>query len=81
MGVLELARSQTRAVVTNNVRDFRPLHVAAVAPGGAGHYRMLFMASSFRRAKADMGRIVAALEAKLAIYPGDEDLANAEDWL
>ncbi|WP_445147790.1 DUF5615 family PIN-like protein [Baekduia sp. Peel2402] len=25
--VLDLARSQQRAVVTNNVRDFRPLHI------------------------------------------------------
>ena len=34
--VLALARAERRAVVTNNVRDFRPLHVEAViraAPG------------------------------------------------
>ena len=64
--VVELARSQQRAVVTNNVRDFRPLHIAAVQPG---------------RTKADIGGIVAALEAKLRAYPGLEDLANAEEWL
>jgi hypothetical protein len=27
------------------------------------------------------GRIIAALEARLAAYPGDEDLANGECWL
>jgi hypothetical protein len=79
--VLDLARSQQRAVVTNNVRDFRPLHIAAVQPGGAGHYGMVFMSGNFRRAKADIGRIVAVLEAKLSVYPGVEDLANAEEWL
>jgi hypothetical protein len=79
--VLDIARSQRRAVVTNNVRDFRPLHVAAVQPGGAGHYGMVFMAGDFRRTKADTGRIVAALEDKLAGYPGPDDLVNAEDWL
>ena len=79
--VLEIARSQQRAVVTNNVRDFRPLHIAAVQPGGAGHYGMLFMSGNFRRTKADIGRIVAALEAKLQAYPGLEDLASAEEWL
>jgi Domain of unknown function (DUF5615) len=79
--VLDLARSQQRAVVTNNVRDFRLLHVAAVQPGGAGHYGMIFMSGNFRRTKADIGRIVVALEAKLLAYPGLEDLANAEEWL
>jgi len=79
--VLDLARSQQRAVVTNNVRDFRPLHIAAVGAGGAGHYGIIFMASNFRRSKADIGRIADALEEKLKQYPGLEDLANAEDWL
>ncbi len=41
--VLALARAERRAVVTNNVRDFRPLHVEAVLPGGPGHYGMIFM--------------------------------------
>jgi len=79
--VLDIARSQQRAVVTNNVRDFRPLHIDAVQAGGPGHYGMVFMSGSFRRTRADIGRIVVALEAKLAAYPGLEDLANAEEWL
>lgn len=79
--VLDLARSQRRAVVTNNVRDFRPLHIAAVQAGGAGHYGMVFMAGNFRRTKADVGRIADALEVKLEHYPGLEDLANAQEWL
>jgi hypothetical protein len=79
--VLAIARAVRRAIVTSNVRDFRPLHGEAVMPGGPGHFGMIFMPGSYRRTKADMGRIVAALEAKLAQYPGDEDLANGEDWL
>ena len=79
--VLALARAERRAVVTNNVRDFRPLHVEAVMPGGSGHYGMIFMPGNYKRAKSDIGRIVAALEAKLTQYPGEEDLANAEEWL
>jgi hypothetical protein len=39
------------------------------------------MAGNYKRIKNDIGRIVANLETKLAQYPGDEDLANAEDWL
>lgn len=79
--VLDLARSQQRAVVTNNVRDFRPLHIAAIQAGGAGHYGMVFMAGNFHRSKADIGRIADALENRLKQYPGLEDLANAEDWI
>jgi hypothetical protein len=79
--VLDLARSQQRAVVTNNVRDFRPLHIAAVQAGGTGHYGMVFIAGNFRRSKADIGRIADALEQKLKQYPGLGDLADAEEWL
>lgn len=79
--VLALARAEQRAIVTNNVRDFRPMHVEAVMPGGTGHYGMIFMSGDYRRTKSDIGRIIAALEAKLIQYPGDVDLANAEEWL
>jgi hypothetical protein len=36
---------------------------------------------TYRRTKNDVGRIVAALEAKLGRYSGEEDLVNAEEWL
>jgi predicted nuclease of predicted toxin-antitoxin system len=78
--VLALARAERRAIVTNNVRDFRLLHVEAVMPGGPGHFGMIFMSGHYRRTKSDIGRIIAALEAKIAQYPGDEGLANAEEW-
>lgn len=79
--VLALARAERRAVVTNNVRDFRPLHVEAVLPGGRGHYGMIFMSGNYRRTRSDIGRIIAALEAKLIQHPADEALASAEEWL
>jgi predicted nuclease of predicted toxin-antitoxin system len=76
-----LARTERRALVTSNIRDFRPLHVEAVLPGGPGHYGMIFMPGIYRRTKNDIDRIVAALEAKLGQYPGEGDLVNAEAWL
>jgi hypothetical protein len=79
--VMDLARSQRRAVVTNNVVDGGPLHHEAVTPGGMGHFGMVFMPGDYRRTKADIGRIVTALEVKLAEFPGEEDLANGEAWL
>jgi hypothetical protein len=42
---------------------------------------MIFMPGSYRRTRADTGKIVAALEAVLSQYPGDSDLANGEAWL
>jgi hypothetical protein len=79
--VMALARTEQRAVVTNNLDDFRPLHHEAITPGGAGHFGMIFMPGNYRRTKADIGRIVAALQAKLDRHPGDNDLANGETWL
>jgi hypothetical protein len=79
--VLALARAEHRAIVTNNLRDYRPLHNEAIVPGGDGHYGMIFMPGTYRRAKADIGRIIAALEAILAHHPGENDLANGEAWL
>jgi predicted nuclease of predicted toxin-antitoxin system len=79
--VLALARMERRAVVTNNIRDFRPLHVEAVLPGGPGHYGLIFMPGTCRRTKDDIGRIVAVLEVILGQYPGEEGLINAEEWL
>lgn len=78
---LTLARAERRAVIISNVRDFRPLHAETVTPGGPGHYGMIFMSGKYRRAKDDTGKIIAALEDKLAQYPGDDALANAKDWL
>jgi hypothetical protein len=79
--VFDLARPERRAVATNNIVDFRPLHHAAITPGGPGHHGMVFMAGNYRRTKADTGRIVTALDAKLEQYPGEADLANGETWL
>ncbi len=59
----------------------RPLHNDAITAGGPGHFGMVFLPGGYRRTKADTGRIIAALEAKLARYPGENDLANGEDWL
>lgn len=75
------ARAEHRAIVTNNLRDYRPLHSEAIVPGGDGQFGMIFMSGPYRRKKADIGRIIAALEAILAQHPGGNDPANGETWL
>lgn len=79
--VLTLATGEHRAVVTNNIRDFRILHFQAVQPGGPSHFGIVFMAGSYRRTKQDTGRIIRDLESKLAEFPGEDDLAGQETWL
>jgi predicted nuclease of predicted toxin-antitoxin system len=79
--VLALARAEHRAVVTNNLRDFRPLHHEAITPGGPGHYGMIFIPGNYRHTRNDTGKIITALELLLAQYPGDGDLTNGEAWL
>ncbi len=79
--IMVVARAERRAIVTNNLRDYRPLHSEAITPGGQGHFGMIFVPGSYRRTKADTGQIIAALEAKLIQYAGETDLANGEAWL
>ncbi len=79
--VLDVARAEHRAVVTNNLVDFRVLHHEAITPGGPGHYGMVFMAGNYRRTRADIGRIVTELAAKLDQYRGETDLVDGETWL
>ena len=79
--VIALARCEQRAIVTNNLRHFRPLHAELIAPVGAGDAGFVFVHTTYRHTKADVGRLVAALEAKFAEYPGEQDLANAETWI
>jgi hypothetical protein len=79
--VIELAREERRAVVTANVRDYRPRSAAAAMPGRPGHFGMVFIPGSYRITKHDIGRIVRALEAVLAAHASDADLHNQETWL
>lgn len=79
--IMAVARTERRAIVPNNLRDYRPLHSEAITPGDSGHFGMIFIAGNYRRTKADTGRIITALEAKLAQYPGEADLVDGEAWL
>ena len=79
--VVALARSEHRAIVTTNLRDFRPLHAELITPGSAGHSGFVFVPVTIRLTRAALGNLVSALEAKLAAYPGENDLGNGETWL
>ncbi|MGH2894778.1 MAG: DUF5615 family PIN-like protein [Solirubrobacteraceae bacterium] len=84
--VIALARTGQRAVVTTNLRDFRPLHAELVAPGGEGHAGVVYVPTSLRLTRAATGKMVEALEDALAAVPGrrgsrprrDLDLSRAD---
>lgn len=76
--VMDLARVEERAVVTNNVRDFRPRAAQAVL-AGTGHHGMIFLPGAYRRTRRDIGRLIRALHDLLAANPGG--LENREAWL
>jgi hypothetical protein len=42
---------------------------------------MIFVPRSYRRTRADTGRIISALEEKPAQYPGEKDITNGKAWL
>lgn len=72
--VLAAARAEQRALVTENVRDYRPLEVALIA--GGGHHAGLVYTSNrqFPRGHpATAGRLVLALDALLRDRPALRD--------
>ena len=70
--VLELAASQARVLVTDNIQDFRRLE-AAWAAQGRTHSGILYVSTrTFPTSTRRMGRIAAALRARHAAgdWPG-----------
>lgn len=72
---------QRRAIVTENVGDFRPLLAAAVRAGTANYGLVCVSARRFPRAKAAIGRMILALDALLRDHPADDGLRDREVWL
>ena len=77
----EVAYRAVRVLVTDNLQDFLPLHAALMESGG--HHAGLLLASPSRypRAKATLGRWVAALDAYLSTLRGGSNLEDAYAWL
>ena len=74
--VLAAARSEERALVTENVRDFRPLESSLLAAGS--HHAGLVYTSNRRFPRGDpatTGRLVRALDALLRSTPDLRDRA------
>lgn len=78
--VLTVALDQRRAIVTNDIGDFRPL-ASVLLNGGGHHWGMVFVPSTYRPRHRGAGGLVTALAALLEAHPRDDDLQDDEAWL
>jgi hypothetical protein len=76
--VFDTASSEGRAVVTNNVKDFRPI-AARRLQVGASHAGLILVPSTVPRALAATGRLAELIGSAMAANP--HGLADREIWL
>lgn len=79
--LMQLAASDRRALMTNNVRDFTPL-AQTWAAAGLTHYGLIFTSDSkWPRGKNTIDRFVAALDAFMDARPAEDAMLNSIWWL
>lgn len=80
--VFSAAQAEQRAVITENVRDFRLLARDLVAAGGVHHGLVMTTNHRFPRGRRDTaGRLLDALVTLLDATPSDEPPSSRELWL
>ena len=75
---LEVAASEERAVITNNVKDFRPLAGERLAQGRT-HAGLILLPSKRTRTRAPVATLAGAIEKVLHDHP--DGLAGGELWI
>jgi predicted nuclease of predicted toxin-antitoxin system len=76
--VLEVATHEGRAVVTDNIKDFRPLAAEWLAQGRV-HAGLILLPSARTRTRDAMAAIADAIESVLRGHP--EGLSGSERWI
>jgi predicted nuclease of predicted toxin-antitoxin system len=76
--ILEAASTEGRAVVTNNVKDFRPLAAERLARGKM-HAGLILLPSTRTRSRATIGLLAIAIEQVLHDHPNG--LSGSERWI
>jgi len=79
--VLEWAALNGRALVTENVRDFLPLHSERLAAGEHHAGILLTNPRQFPRSTDSIGLFVRSIDAYLKDRPAGSSLADAIEWL
>ncbi len=76
--ILEVAATEERAVITNNVKDFRPLAAARLARGEA-HAGLILLPSTRTGTRDAVETLTDAIEEILREHP--DGLAATERWI
>jgi predicted nuclease of predicted toxin-antitoxin system len=76
--ILEVATSEGRAVVTNNIKDFRPLAAERLARGRT-HAGLILVPSTRTRTRFAITALVSAIQKVLHDHP--DGLPGSERWI
>jgi predicted nuclease of predicted toxin-antitoxin system len=76
--VFDVASSEGRAVVTNNIKDFRPLAAERLAHG-RNHPGLILLPSSRTRTRTAVAILADAIATILRAHP--DGIAGSERWI
>ena len=76
--LLDVANHEGRAVITNNIKDFRPLAAERLAQGRT-HAGLILLPSSRTRTRAAVAGLATAIEQVLSTHP--HGLKDSERWV
>ena len=76
--IFEVASSEGRAVITNNIKDFRPLAAEWLAQGRV-HAGLILLPSTRTRSRHSIAAIADAIELILRDHP--DGLSGSERWI
>lgn len=76
--ILEAATRDGRAVITNNIKDFRPLAAEWLVQGRT-HGGLILLPSSRTRTRAAVAALADAIEVVLAAHP--DGISGSERWI
>jgi len=76
--ICETATREQRAVVTNDIKDFRPI-AAERLTDGRGHAGLILLPASRSRSRDATGALVGDIEALMRAHP--DGIPGAEHWI
>lgn len=76
--VFEIAGREARAVVTNNIKDFRPLAAEQLARGRT-HAGLILLPSTRTRTRAAVATLASEIESIVRNHP--DGLSGTERWI
>jgi hypothetical protein len=76
--MLEVAAAEERAVITNNVKDFRPLAAEGLARGES-HAGLILLSSTRTRTRGAVETLANAIYQILGEHPGG--MPSTERWI